>query len=258
MARVYLTVYKPHVGTEKPSLYIGSTSKPEDAGYLGSVQSKEWKKFWAEEIKRNPNNFDHFTLSQHGTMEEALVEEYETQKAIGVVKDPRFFNKSLANVNGFFGMNVSGANNPMFGKSRKGERLGGAVTSVAGKNNPMYGKDWRVGKTSEELAEHAKKLSKPGELNPAYGSTFLWINKGDEYKRHDKNMPIPNGWVVGFPLTSAMQEARKRRVRCIDTGVIYESSAEAARKTGSPQEKITMCCRGQRKKTNHLRWEYVE
>jgi hypothetical protein len=50
----------------------------------------------------------------------------------------------------------------------------------------------------------------------------------------------------------------KRPVICLDTGVEYPSITEAAMATGSVLEKVLACCKGQRNKTNGLRWAYAE
>lgn len=53
-------------------------------------------------------------------------------------------------------------------------------------------------------------------------------------------------------------EARKKKVQCIETGIIYESASEAARQVpGTNQSKICMVCRGQRKTCGNLHWQYV-
>lgn len=53
-------------------------------------------------------------------------------------------------------------------------------------------------------------------------------------------------------------EARKKEVRCIETGIIYESATEAARQVpNTNQSKICMVCRGQRKTCGGFHWEYV-
>ena len=54
-------------------------------------------------------------------------------------------------------------------------------------------------------------------------------------------------------------EARKRKVRCIETGIVYESATEAARQVPNTQQgKICMVCRGQRKTNGGFHWEYVD
>lgn len=54
-------------------------------------------------------------------------------------------------------------------------------------------------------------------------------------------------------------QARKRKVQCIETGEIFESASEAARKTPkTTQSKICMVCRGQRKTCGGYRWQYID
>lgn len=54
-------------------------------------------------------------------------------------------------------------------------------------------------------------------------------------------------------------EARKRKVECIETGEIFESASDAARKIpNTTQSKICMVCRGQRKTCGGYHWRYVE
>ena len=55
-----------------------------------------------------------------------------------------------------------------------------------------------------------------------------------------------------------MVEARKRKVRCIETQIVYQSASEAARQIPkASQSKICMVCRGQRKTSGGYHWEYV-
>jgi group I intron endonuclease len=150
-----------------------------------------------------------------------------------------------------------GEKNPMFGRSRKGERVGGAVTPMYGEKNGCWKKNPLEGKSAEFIDEFKKKSARPGKLNGCYGSKFVWINKDGIHKRHDEKNPIPDGWNLGFCKTVAMQNARKRKVKCIDTEIEYESTTEAGRQTGCLPSKITLCCQGKRIQTNKLRWEYV-
>lgn len=58
---------------------------------------------------------------------------------------------------------------------------------------------------------------------------------------------------------SKATEARKRKVQCIETGVIYESASEASRQNPkASQSKICMVCRGQRKTSGGLHWRYID
>lgn len=111
---VYLTIYK---GEKLPPFYIGSSKLTKiENGYRGSVVSKKYKKIFIQEKNDNPNLFEIEILSRHDNREEALVVELFLQKKFNVVKSKMFFNESYASVNGMFGRDVAGENNPMFGK----------------------------------------------------------------------------------------------------------------------------------------------
>lgn len=54
-------------------------------------------------------------------------------------------------------------------------------------------------------------------------------------------------------------EARKIKVVCVETGVVYESANEASRQVkNAPQSKITMCCQGLRSTTGGYHWLYLD
>ena len=185
---VYLTVY---FGDKLPRRYIGSCkTKNIDQGYNGSVSSKKYKNTYESERLTNPHLFKTRILSSGYKIDyDARMEELRIQKKYDVVKSKDYMNESYAIPNGFFGRDVSGKNNPMYGRSRKGEKhKGGENISaslrylydhtekgellkqefskrVSGKNNPMYGKTH----TDEEKKKRSKSYS--GEGNPMYGQT---------------------------------------------------------------------------------------
>lgn len=115
---VYLTTYH---GSKLPKFYIGSTNKMklETGKYFGSVTSIRYKKIFKSELKNNKELFDIKILSYHETRKEALEEELRLQKENNVVESNEYFNESYASVDGCFGRNVIGKNNPMF--NRKNE-----------------------------------------------------------------------------------------------------------------------------------------
>ena len=49
----------------------------------------------------------------------------------------------------------------------------------------------------------------------------------------------------------------KKPVRCVETGIIYESAREAERHTGIPNGKISLCCNKHRKTVRNTHWEFV-
>lgn len=53
-------------------------------------------------------------------------------------------------------------------------------------------------------------------------------------------------------------ERTKKKVRCIETGKIYDSVTKASEETGLYITSITRCCRGKTKTCGNLHWEYVD
>ena len=54
------------------------------------------------------------------------------------------------------------------------------------------------------------------------------------------------------------QCARKCRIKCIETNVIYESIKECERITGIRAGHISEACRGIRKKAGGFKWSYIK
>lgn len=53
-------------------------------------------------------------------------------------------------------------------------------------------------------------------------------------------------------------KANERKVRCINTGVIYDSIKTVEEKLGLHHANIIACCNGRRNKCGGLAWEYVK
>ena len=91
-----------------------------------------------------------------------------------------------------------------------------------------------AGRMSEETKAKLSKAKK--------GNTVMCGKKlSDEWKKH---------------LSEA--QPHKRKIKCIETGIVYESFAEAARQTGLNRTKIVSCCTGKRKSTGGFHFEYAD
>lgn len=53
-------------------------------------------------------------------------------------------------------------------------------------------------------------------------------------------------------------QPHRKRILCTETGIIYDSFADAARKTGLTRTKIVSVCTGHRKSTGGLHFEYYD
>lgn len=71
----------------------------------------------------------------------------------------------------------------------------------------------------------------------------------EEQKKHHSE--VMTGLMVGS------RNHKSKAVRCLNTGVIYETQRLAAEATGVDQSKISLCCQGKRSHTHGLRWEYA-
>lgn len=111
-------------------------------------------------------------------------------------------------------------------------------------NNPEYGYNITSGgegslgwNPTEEWREKQRKLNK-GKNNPMYGKSAM---KG---KHHTEEVKRKIG------------EKHKKPVRCIETGITYDSLQTAEEKTGIKYYNISACCNGKQKTAGGYNWEY--
>lgn len=148
----YLTTYH---GNKLPQFYIGSTSiKIIRTGYHGSVKSKLYKEIWNSEILNNPHLFKTKIISTHGTRKEALNKEKILQERLNVVKSSMYINQAIATVNGFFGMDVSGKNNPAYKRIYKPSKQSRDKLKETHKNNPRIWMISPIGNSQHILKSH--------------------------------------------------------------------------------------------------------
>ena len=115
----YLIIYS---GEKLPPYYIGSTSlKKIENGYRGSVKSKKYSEIFKNELIENFDLFEVLILSEHVSRKEAYEAELRLQIKYDVVKSKYFYNQALASAGGMAGMDISGKNNPMYGKKHSEE-----------------------------------------------------------------------------------------------------------------------------------------
>ena len=86
----------------------------------------------------------------------------------------------------------------------------------------------------------------------------------EETKDRISKAKFGNKCMVGKKLTDswkrnlALAQPHRKKVECIETGEVFESFSDAARKTGLNRTKIVSVCTGKRKKTGGLHFRYVE
>ena len=172
----YLTIYS---GNKLPSFYIGSTSIENiKLGYHGSVHSKMYKTIWKNELKENPHLFKTNIISIHDTRKDAIIKEEKFHRMLNVVKSSMYINMAIATPNGFHGRNVSGENNPMYGK--KHSEYSKSFMNASKKGKPLskehaekvinYQKTfWNTDSSERDKRRAQLKLLNSGENNGMFG-----------------------------------------------------------------------------------------
>lgn len=74
-------------------------------------------------------------------------------------------------------------------------------------------------------------------------NNLRWLSKMENCCRHKNSGHKNSGY---------------KKVRCIETDIIYESLSEAARQTGICLSSISKCCNGKRKTAGGFHWEFVD
>lgn len=74
-----------------------------------------------------------------------------------------------------------------------------------------------------------------------------------EWCTHSENI-IHGIYVLGHSTT----QNKRRRVRCVETGVVYDSILAAAHINNIPDSNIVNCCKGVRKTAKGFHWEYAD
>lgn len=114
-------------------------------------------------------------------------------------------------------------------------------------NNPEHGYNIGnggiTGNTVSETTRQKLRKSKEGEKNPFYGKQLTEEHK-EKIRETRKARDI--------------QPVNKRPVRCVETGAIYESTAQATRELGIHNYSIRRVCYGKRKTAGGYHWEYVD
>lgn len=95
-------------------------------------------------------------------------------------------------------------------------------------------------------------------FNPIKNPSSKQVNHIDGNKKNN-NLQNLEWCTQKENLSHALQNnlINSRKVKCIETDIIYYSLREAGRKTNSNFRKISECCQGLRNKTNNYHWEYV-
>lgn len=157
----------------------------------------------------------------------------------------------------------SGKNHHFYGKHLSEEHRRKMSESRTGEKNPRYGV-----KASEETRRKQSE-AKRGEKHPNYGKDLsektrekIRIANTGKHPTEETRRKLVESHLGIRPSEETRMKMRnsshnRKRTKCIETGVIYNSAAEAARQTGFSSTSISDACTGIRETSHGYHWEYV-
>lgn len=124
------------------------------------------------------------------------------------------------------------------------------LNSLKSGYNLCDGGDSHIGRVVSDESKQAESLARMGEGNPFYGKHHTV-----EWKENASNRQL--GCANHMYGKYGDLHPRSRKVRCVETGVVYSAMREAERETGINRNNISSCCSGRLKTAGKFHWEYV-
>lgn len=143
----------------------------------------------------------------------------------------------------------------------------------SGKDNPMFGKT---------MSDENKEKLKNRNIGNQYAKGCHW-KATEEFKEKHRQLMLGKQYCLGRKLSQEtrdkISESNRRRiitdetrdklskshigktarkVKCVETGVIYESIKEAAEFIGRDGSSISKCCRGKQDTVAGYHWVYID
>lgn len=249
-----------HTNKINNKVYVGITcQEPTKRWGKDGSHYKQNEHFWRAICKYGWDNFEHMIFAEGLTKNEAchmeicLIALYRTNER-------NYGYNFTKGGEGTLGVSLSGEQAYWFGKtlseSHKNKVREHHADFNGGKHpraRAVYCVELKktfdcIRDAQRELDIGAKDISKccKGIRNTAGG--FHWVYT-DELNIRDINQ-------ISNQKRNAKTKLHKQ-VRCIETGVIYDSVTQAAIDTGADISSIAACCRGRLKTTHGFHWEFV-
>ena len=130
--------------------------------------------------------------------------------------------------------------------------FGGKRFVGIGKDNPNYGKRWKC--TPEEYEKkYGKRRNYKGENNPNFGK-HASIETKEIWHKQRAGRKLSKEWKDKISENSA----QAKKVKCIETGIIYNSCVLAAKDNNiKTARNIGDVCNGKHKTCGGLHWKFI-
>lgn len=223
---------KKYIGQTKQSLNgrwrEGKGYKNTNSHFRNALNKYGWDGFIHEVI------YENLTLEEANNKEIELIEKYKT-------------------TNREFGYNAEkgGHNSPCSEHTKY--LISKNHANMKGENNPRYGV-----KLSDETKAKIGNANKGKKRTKEVRERLSNINRGEGNGFYNKkHTEETKDLIRQFRLSE--NNPKNKAVRCIETGQIYYSAAEAARQNNiKNRARISECARGVRKSYKGYHWEYID
>ena len=239
-----------HTNKENGKVYIGQTSQSinqrwrNGKGYTNNIA------FYRAIQKYGWDNFDHKIIANNLTKEEADKFEIDMISFYDSNNPDKGYNLTIGG-GGTNGYRLTEEQRNKISELQKGRILTDEWKlhigeSLKGEKSPWYGKAF-----SEE---HRQNLS---ESHKGQVSSYGMLGKKHSEETKRKMSESKANHKVSDETRMKIGESNSKKVRCIETGLVYSGLPEASRDTGCPKSGISMCCNGKQKSSKGYHWEYV-
>jgi group I intron endonuclease len=230
--------------------YIGITCKKPTSRWDNGNGYKKQPYFWNAIKKYGWDNFEHIILMDHLTKVEACQAERLLIALFDTMNKDYGYNIQSGGETGNDGVPMSDETKRKLSEAKKGKR-------PSDETRERQSKAQRERWTDEDRLKLSEKTS--GENNPMFGVHRYGEQNPMYGKRHsEESKQKMSRTKIISPSES------KKSVICLDTQIIYNSIADAERRTNICKANIAACCRHEksRKTAGGYRWmfysEYLE
>lgn len=245
----YYCVYI-HTNKTNGKVYIGQTCQDINQRWRNGKGYVNNKLFYKAIQKYGWDNFEHKVIFTGLTKDEADKTEIELISFYASNNPDKGYNLTIG------GDGTNGYRHTDEARNKISELQTGRILtetwkthigeSLKGENAPWYNKSFSK--------EHRKHLS-DAHIGQTPSMGFLGKKHSEETKKRMSNIKMGHG--VSQETKNKIGIANSKKVKCIETGMVYSGLPEASLKTGCPKSGISMCCNGKQNSCKGYHWEYI-
>jgi len=233
-------------------LFVGE--QPYYVGQSRDVQGRFYKHLWALKKGTHENDRLQKTYNKYGDgLQFRVIEELDTPQKL--TERERYWIRQLRPKCNFMLPTVENWTLDSEAKAKISEKISGERNGMWGKHPWNYGETKNTNASIRKVAEHLSKIKKGVQPEHLRGLMDEEMKKKISIAHTGKHIPEE--------IRHKMSESspRKRAVRCVETGEIFASAAEAAKAVGcKSRSPISAVCKKRKcyKTCMGFHWEFYE